>query len=115
MKTIKRYWPLIKSLQTALLLITGLSGYMSSCCPIFNPSTMIKYSMPKAGHLTINSYNVRGQLIKALIDGKRPAGADQSIIWDGTDNLGQTVSSGIYFYEARTGGEVKVQKMALVK
>ena len=42
-------------------------------------------------------------------------GADQTIVWDGTNNQGSSVSSGVYFYEARTGGEVKVQKMALVK
>jgi hypothetical protein len=81
----------------------------------FNPSTTIKYSMPKAGHLLLNVYNVRGQLVKTLIDGNRPAGADQTIVWDGTNNQGSTVSSGVYFYEARTGGQVVVQKMALVK
>ncbi len=81
----------------------------------FNPSTTIKYSMPTAGHLKLCIYNVRGQLVKTMIDGNRPAGADQTIVWDGTDNQGGSVSSGIYFYEARTGGEVKVQKMALVK
>jgi hypothetical protein len=81
----------------------------------FNPSTTIKFSMPKAGHLTLSVYNVRGQLVKTLIDGQRPMGADQSIVWDGTNNQGSSVSSGVYFYEARTGGDVKVQKMALVK
>jgi hypothetical protein len=81
----------------------------------FNPSTTIKFSMPKAGHLSLNVYNVRGQLVKTLIDGARPAGADQSIVWDGSNNQGSNVSSGVYFYEARTNGEVKVQKMALVK
>jgi len=81
----------------------------------FNPSTTIKYSMPTAGHLKLSIYNVRGQLVKTMIDGNRPAGADQTIVWDGTNNQGGGVSAGIYFYEARTGGEVKVRKMALVK
>ena len=81
----------------------------------FNPSTTIKYSMPKAGHLKLSIYNGRGHLVKTLIDGTRPMGADQSIVWDGTNNHGSSVSSGVYFYEARTGGEVKVHKMALVK
>ena len=52
---------------------------------------------------------------KTLIDGNRPAVADQTIVWDGTNNQGGGVSAGIYFYEARTGGEVQVRKMALVK
>jgi flagellar hook assembly protein FlgD len=71
--------------------------------------------MPKAGHLKLSIYNVRGQLVKTMIDGERPQGADQTIVWDGTNNQGSSVSSGVYFYEARTGGEVQVQKMALVK
>ena len=58
---------------------------------------------------------MRGQLVKTLIDGRRPAGEDQTIVWDGTNNQGAAVSAGVYFFEARAGGEVKVQKMALVK
>ncbi len=81
----------------------------------FNPNTTIKYSMPKAGHLSLKVYNVRGQLIKTLIDGVRPAGEDQTIVWDGSDNQGSTVSSGVYFYEARVGSEVKIGKMTLLK
>ena len=81
----------------------------------FNPSTTIKYSMPTAGHLKLNIYNVRGQLVRTLIDGVRPAGADQIVVWDGTDNLGASVSSGVYFYEARVKNEVKIGKMTLLK
>ena len=40
MRHLKRTWPLIKSLQTGLLLITGLTGYMSACCPVFNLTTV---------------------------------------------------------------------------
>ena len=71
--------------------------------------------MPRAGHLKLSVYNVRGQLIKTLIDGPRPAGADQTIVWDGSDNLGSRVSSGVYFYEARLESEVKIGKMTLLK
>jgi hypothetical protein len=81
----------------------------------FNPSTTIKYSMPTAGHLKLSVYNVRGQLVKTLIDGVRPAGADQTVVWDGADNLGSVAASGVYFYEVRAGGEVKIGKMTLLK
>ncbi len=81
----------------------------------FNPSTTIKYSMPKDGHLKLSIYNVRGQLVKTLIDGDRPAGADQSIVWDGSNNLGSSAASGLYFYEARALGDVLVGKMTLLK
>ncbi len=81
----------------------------------FNPVTTIRFSLPTQGHLSLKVYNVRGQLVKTLIDGVRPAGADQVIVWDGTDHLGNAAASGLYFYEARTGSEVKVGKMTLVK
>ncbi len=81
----------------------------------FNPSTTIKYSLPKAGHLRLNIYNVRGQLVKTLINGPRPAGANQAIVWDGTDNLGSAAASGVYFYEARALGDVRIGKATLLK
>ena len=81
----------------------------------FNPSTTIKYSLPKAGHLKLSVYNVRGQLVKTLVDGQRPAGANQTIVWDGSNNQGSAAASGTYFYEARAAGEVKIGKMTLLK
>ena len=80
----------------------------------FNPSTRIEFNMPQAGHLKLKIYNVRGELVNTLIDETRAAGADY-IMWDGTNAQGASVSSGVYFYEARAGGEVQISKMALVK
>jgi hypothetical protein len=80
----------------------------------FNPRTKIFYTMPKAGHLTLKVYNVRGELVKTLINGQVKAGED-FVTWDGTNNQGSNVSSGVYFYEARSGSDVVVNKMALVK
>ncbi len=80
----------------------------------FNPTTKIEFNMPKAGHLSLKVYNVRGELVKTLIDETQVAGAG-SIMWDGTNDQGSSVSSGVYFYEARTAGDVQVNKMALVK
>ena len=80
----------------------------------FNPTTKIEYNMPGEGHLTLKIFNIRGELVRTLINEVCPAGADH-IMWDGSSNQGSQVSSGVYFYEARTGGEVKVEKMALVK
>ena len=81
----------------------------------FNPMTTFKYSLPHAGHLKLSVYNVRGQLVKTLINGPRPAGADQTVVWDGTDNLGSAAASGVYFYEVRMESEVKIGKMTLLK
>ncbi len=80
----------------------------------FNPTTRIEYNMPKAGHLSLKVFNVRGELVKTLVDAHQEAGINH-VMWDGSNDHGSKVSSGIYFYEARTGGQVKVQKMALVK
>ena len=95
--------------------LPGITFQTSNYPNPFNPSTTIKYSMPKAGHLKLRVYNVRGQLVKTLIDGPRPAGADQTTVWDGADNLGSSAASGVYFYEARAAGEVKFGKMTLIK
>jgi hypothetical protein len=79
----------------------------------FNPTTKIEYTMPRAGHLSLKIFNVRGELVKTLID--EQVEDSGSVIWDGSDDGGAKVSSGVYFYEARTAGQVKVEKMALVK
>ncbi len=80
----------------------------------FNPSTKIEFNLPKAGHLSLKVFNVRGELVKTLIDEKWGAGLG-SIIWDGNNDFGEQVSSGVFFYEIRTAGKVIVKKMVLVK
>ena len=79
----------------------------------FNPKTTIAYTVAKPGHLTLKIYNVRGELVKTMIDGH--VDVSSQIEWDGTNNAGAKVSSGVYFYEARMGNDVVVNKMALVK
>jgi len=80
----------------------------------FNPTTEIKFNMPKAGHMSLKVYNVRGELVKTLINESLAQG-EGHVMWDGTNSQGSNVSSGVYFYEARTAGNVVVNKMALVK
>ncbi len=80
----------------------------------FNPVTTITYTLPRAGHLSLKVYDVRGMLVRTLVDDVRPAGEGQAV-WDGRDAQGARTASGVYFYEARTAGEVQVHKMALVK
>jgi hypothetical protein len=80
----------------------------------FNPQTRIAFNMPQSGHLKIQIFNVRGEKVRTLVDGVKMAGPG-SVMWDGTDARGSTVSAGVYFYEARTDSDVNVGKMALVK
>ena len=95
--------------------LPGLAFATSHYPNPFNPVTTIKYSLPRAGHLKLSIFDLRGRLVKTLIDGPRPAGADQTIVWDGTDNQGSGASSGVYFYEARTGDDVRIGKMTMLK
>ena len=80
----------------------------------FNPATRIAYSLPRAGRLTVKVFNLRGELVSTLVDESRPAGPGH-VMWEGTDAQGAAVSSGVYFCEVRSGGETRVQKMALLK
>ena len=79
----------------------------------FNPATKISYVVPRAGHLSLKIFNVRGELVRTLVDGQVEASGD--VMWDGTNNQGGAAASGVYFYEARLGNEVRISKMALIK
>jgi len=80
----------------------------------FNPITKIEFSLPREGHVSLKVYNVRGELVRTLVDENRPAGP-QVVEWDGSNDRGHSVASGVYFYETRTAGKSTIQKMALVK
>jgi hypothetical protein len=80
----------------------------------FNPSTEIKYILPNSGFVDLKIYNIRGREIKILISGFQSAGTN-SVIWDGKDNFGETVNSGIYIFKIRVGELTKSQKMMLIK
>jgi len=57
---------------------------------------------------------VRGELVKTLLNETRDAGI-QSVIWDGSNSAGGSVSSGVYFYSLKAGSYEKMEKMTLVK
>ena len=80
----------------------------------FNPKTNISFSLPQAQSVVLNVYNLKGQLVKKLIDATMPAGPTM-ISWDGTDDNGNTVSSGIYSYRLQSGGKNITRKMMLMK
>ncbi|MBU8871646.1 MAG: hypothetical protein KOO60_12340 [Gemmatimonadales bacterium] len=80
----------------------------------FNPITRIGFTMPKAGHLSLKIFNVRGELVRTLVN-ETTAEGPGFVMWDGTNDQGAGVSSGIYFYEVRTAEEVKINKMTLIR
>jgi hypothetical protein len=80
----------------------------------FNESTEIRFHLGGAGSTTVKIYNINGQLVRALLDDHLDAG-DHRISWNGQDDGGQAVASGIYFCRLEHGGRTKATKMLLVK
>jgi hypothetical protein len=80
----------------------------------FNPLTKIQWTIPQAGDLSIKIFNVRGELVNTLVD-EAVTTTSGVAEWAGKDNSGSDVASGVYFYEVRSGNNVTVNKMALVK
>jgi len=81
----------------------------------FNAETVIKYQIPVLSFVTITIYNVNGQQVKMLVNETNKPGFYKQI-WDGTDNTGNTVSSGMFIYVIRTNkGYTAFRKMVLLK
>jgi hypothetical protein len=80
----------------------------------FNPSTTITYRLPADGRVSLKVYNLLGQEVRTLVSGRQAAGT-HSAGWDGKDNLGKAVASGVYLFRLEAGGMVKSRKMMLLK
>ncbi len=80
----------------------------------FNPVTTIRYSVKKKGPVALRIYDVAGRLVRTLVDDVKKAGS-HSAAWDGSNNEGLEVASGVYFYRIEAGGFVKTKKMVLLK
>jgi hypothetical protein len=80
----------------------------------FNPETVIRYDLPKAGFVTIRVIDILGRTVKVLLNEVQKAG-HRRITWDGKNESNKTVSSGIYFYELATDSYRRVKKMILVR
>ena len=80
----------------------------------FNPETTISYSVKETGPVTIDVYNVKGQLVKTLVKGIQEPG-NHTIVWNGTDNNGRAVSSGVYYYKMNAGKYSSTKKMIMMK
>lgn len=93
------------------------SGYSTSNYPNpFNSSTTISFSVPKKSlFVNLEIHNSTGQKIRTLVNKKLNAGKYQAV-WDGTDDSGKAVGSGIYFYQLKTGNNFsKTKKMLFLK
>ncbi len=80
----------------------------------FNPTTTIPYQLPEQHRVQIVIYNVRGQKVRTLVSRTQSAGF-HTAVWDGRNDLGNPVSSGIYFYRLKAGNYREVRRMLLMK
>ncbi len=80
----------------------------------FNPSTTIRIDMREKGFVTLKIYNVAGQLVRTLVDGVKDAGS-YNIAWDGMNDRGGAVASGIYFYKMETKDFSQTKKMVMLR
>ncbi len=80
----------------------------------FNPETRISYQLAGSGFISLGIYDLLGRAIKTLVNKDQPSGR-YTIDWNGTDNFGNKVPSGVYMYSLRTGNYFISKKMVLMK
>jgi hypothetical protein len=80
----------------------------------FNPETQISYSLPQDAHVVLTIFNIMGQKVKTLVDELQDAGY-KSIHWDGKNDNGSQVASGIYFYRIQAGEYSQTKRMVLLE
>ena len=81
----------------------------------FNPRTTIRYDLPvDAGRVRLRLYDAAGRLVRTLVDGPQGAGA-QSVVWNGRDDGGRPVATGVYFCELVTPDRRFTRKMTLLR
>ena len=85
----------------------------------FNPETWVPYRLAKSGDVTINIYNVAGQLVRTLKLGHREAGSyiakERAAYWDGKNIISERVASGVYLYHIQSGLFHATKRMVIVK
>jgi hypothetical protein len=80
----------------------------------FNPETQISYNLTKDSQVSVTIYNLLGQKVKTLFEGYQSTGI-QTLIWNGRNDQGEQLSSGIYFYRLQADNIVETKKMTLMK
>jgi hypothetical protein len=81
----------------------------------FNPTTTILFSLPSASRVEILLHAVRGRLVRHLYEAELPAGLDYSAEWNGKDDDGNTMASGIYYYTLHAGDSSQTRRLTLVR
>ncbi len=80
----------------------------------FNPTVTLALDLPRTGETMVKIYNVRGELVRELARGKYAAGHHE-LVWNGRDDRGGAVASGVYFAEVRSGDAAELTRLTLVR
>jgi len=80
----------------------------------FNPETVIRYQLPHSSGVELIIQNMLGQKIRTLVRTNQATG-EYEVVWDGRDDAGNQVPSGVYFYQLRAGEFVKARKLLLLR
>lgn len=108
-----RFTPVYTGLKEDIITIREFQLFNNYPNP-FNPLTNIFYQVPKASYVTLKIFNTLGQHIKTLVDEKKMPGKYR-VIWDGKNEFGDYVSSGLYFYKLDSPDFSKTRKMIFIK
>ena len=97
------------------IIIPSTTAFLHAAYPNpFNPSTTLSFDVPNSEKISINIYNVKGQLVKNICNQVYDKGY-HSIIWNGKDNNGTQCGTGVYFYKMQAGKTTQTQKMMMIK
>lgn len=80
----------------------------------FNPSTTINFTLDRSGYISLVIYNIMGQSVRELIAGQMNAGI-HNVKWNGRDDSGNAVSSGVYISRLNMGKQVAAKRLMLMK
>lgn len=80
----------------------------------FNPVTKIVFTLSGTGHVRLRVYDIAGRVVRVLEEGLREAGRHETL-WDGKDDAGEKVASGVYFYSLETSGATEARKMVIIR
>jgi len=81
----------------------------------FNPSTQIRFTLPRAERVTLRIFDIAGRRVATLLDGARREAGEQNLVWDGRDDAGQALPSGVYLYRLEAGAQRATRKLTLLK
>ncbi len=80
----------------------------------FNPETRLYFQLPETQNVKLIIYNLRGQIVRNLVERRYESG-HHIVNWDGRDNAGNLVPTGVYIYRIKAGDYIAARKMSLVK